>query len=666
MGGVAGHMDHLYDNPDLTFSEMKEIMTAASNGELTAEEKVDGQNLFLSYSIPEGKAKGARNKGNLKSGGLDGAGLAQKFAGRGGLTEAFTGGFETFEKAVEALSDEEKQRVFGPDANIWYNAEVMDPGSRNVILYDDKTLKIHNVGHFVFDRETGEKEPLPEGTLQTLDNALERMKSRLHQGDFNLAREAIIQLQRLEDDSALNRAITQIDRAISEEGLGENSTVQDYVFSRLMNGIDANLPTNLKEEIVRYLLKLPGNVGLKALKKGLKKEDLEDLKAIIAGKRTLLQQAIEPIELVVHDFTVDILKGMKSLFIANTEKEVSRLKQELAEAVKNITDRGQEDPQAMSVLQRHLNKIKDFSLITTPIEAIVFDYNGHTYKFAGNFAPINQILGLFRYSKGSPKLTKESISFDSEILTEEDGKRVALLPGGFKPPHAGHYALAKYLSNEPDIDEVIVIIGKNPRLSELEPKIVVTAEQSQNLWNLYTKDDPNIKIRIQQGKTPVSDVYDLIADPSEFSEGDTVILGKSDKDVGDKRYARAQSWAERHNPGVNVEEKVMKQFGGEGMGGTHMRNLIAGGDKEEFMSKMPEHLSDKLKTVGWDIVSRSSNESLNRWIDNTLEEISTMSGGAVEGGVSSFGPPNTYNPYKQRKNSVTRPKLKRAKRRRRR
>ena len=34
MGGVAGHMDHLYDNSDLTFSKMKEIMEAASNGEL--------------------------------------------------------------------------------------------------------------------------------------------------------------------------------------------------------------------------------------------------------------------------------------------------------------------------------------------------------------------------------------------------------------------------------------------------------------------------------------------------------------------------------------------------------------------------------------------------------------------------------------------------------
>ena len=51
MGGVAGHMDHLYDNPDLTFGKMKEILRAAANAELEAEEKVAGQNLFLSFSL---------------------------------------------------------------------------------------------------------------------------------------------------------------------------------------------------------------------------------------------------------------------------------------------------------------------------------------------------------------------------------------------------------------------------------------------------------------------------------------------------------------------------------------------------------------------------------------------------------------------------------------
>ena len=32
MGGVAGHMDHLYDNPKPNFQKNEEIMGAASNG----------------------------------------------------------------------------------------------------------------------------------------------------------------------------------------------------------------------------------------------------------------------------------------------------------------------------------------------------------------------------------------------------------------------------------------------------------------------------------------------------------------------------------------------------------------------------------------------------------------------------------------------------------
>ena len=102
MGGIAGHMSHLYDNPNLTFTKMKEIMAAVSNAALETEEKVDGQNLYLSYSVPEGRAKGARNKGNLRGNGLDAAALATKFAGRGNLEKAFVEGFAAFERAVEA------------------------------------------------------------------------------------------------------------------------------------------------------------------------------------------------------------------------------------------------------------------------------------------------------------------------------------------------------------------------------------------------------------------------------------------------------------------------------------------------------------------------------------------------------------------------------------
>ena len=145
-----------------------------------------------------------------------------------------------------------------------------------------------------------------------------------------------------------------------------------------------------------------------------------------------------------------------------------------------------------------------------------------------------------------------------------------------------------------------------------------------------------------------------------------MFLGKSDKDQGDTRFARAQSYAERHNPGVNVKEIVFPVIGGESMGGTALRDMIAAGEKERFISKLPKHLSDEELEEVWDSVT-PRNENLNSFIDKTIEEMSAMSAGSVQGAravSNGFGPTNKYNPYKRSKTS--RPKVRRAKRQRRR
>ena len=65
MGGVGGHLNHLYDDRSMTFDKMMEVIDAASRGKLTAEEKVDGQNLFISWSEKRQIPLAARNKGNF-------------------------------------------------------------------------------------------------------------------------------------------------------------------------------------------------------------------------------------------------------------------------------------------------------------------------------------------------------------------------------------------------------------------------------------------------------------------------------------------------------------------------------------------------------------------------------------------------------------------------
>ena len=60
-------------------------------------------------------------------------------------------------------------------------------------------------------------------------------------------------------------------------------------------------------------------------------------------------------------------------------------------------------------------------------------------------------------------------------------EKIALLPGGFKPPHAGHYNMAKWLASKTK-SKVLIRVGSKERAG-------ITREISLRLWDLYTQDD---------------------------------------------------------------------------------------------------------------------------------------------------------------------------------
>ena len=45
------------------------------------------------------------------------------------------------------------------------------------------------------------------------------------------------------------------------------------------------------------------------------------------------------------------------------------------------------------------------------------------------------------------------------ILNEVEEGITVMLPGGFKPPHEGHFQLAKGYINMPQVKEVVILIG---------------------------------------------------------------------------------------------------------------------------------------------------------------------------------------------------------------
>ena len=92
-----------------------------------------------------------------------------------------------------------------------------------------------------------------------------------------------------------------------------------------------------------------------------------------------------------------------------------------------------------------------------------------------------------------------------------------------------------------------------------------------------------------------------------------------------------------------------------------MRKAIAERDKETFLSYAPPSIDGEAL---WNSLIPQT-ERLNSLIDDSIDEISTMAGGSVSGYAGGFGPPNTYDPYKKR-SKTSRPKVRRAKRQRRR
>jgi hypothetical protein len=234
---------------------------------------------------------------------------------------------------------------------------------------------------------------------------------------------------------------------------------------------------------------------------------------------------------------------------------------------------------------------------------------------------------------------------------DPNGKKIALVPGAFKPPHAGHYLGAKSLAELEDVDEVRVLISSDDREG-------ITADQSKKMWELYIKNDPDKNAQkinlIVTKKSPVRHVYDLIGDKESFKPGDTVVFGQGEKESGSAAKAMA-SWAERNNPGVNVEY-IKTEMDSSGITGTQMRGLVVTKNEKEFKKHLPKFIrqSDELADQAWSMATGISELNV---IDDLIDEMAALGGLAVAG---YSGPLGIYTSSKKskrkKKKKTTKPK----------
>ena len=250
---------------------------------------------------------------------------------------------------------------------------------------------------------------------------------------------------------------------MQKAGFSGSMTIGEFLESKIMEYLDGKLgyfSDEVKQNAVDRILKKEGSLGIPQIAKGFPAAQRNIISTVIKYGPALKKKYIFPIEDAIHDFSVELLRGLESAYILDSDAEVTRLKNEVAEAIKAIqayTGPGAEE--AHEILYQQLKKLKHHGNINTAVEGFVFQIGDQVYKFTGNFAPANQLLGLFKYGKGTkiPPLKKQNLNevethFDypseeelgpvaNEPSNPEDKKFLVLIPGGFKPPHLGHYHL---------------------------------------------------------------------------------------------------------------------------------------------------------------------------------------------------------------------------------
>jgi len=744
MGGVAGGMAHLYNDPSLSFNDIKKILSAASRGEIEGTEKTDGYNIYLGYV--DGKPRAARNKGDMSKGGMDFALLAaREFKGGPEVRKVYLDAFRAYSMALDTLSEKELDAIFGENDEVFYNTEIQGPSASNVVNYDANVLSIHPTGHKEYDEETNQLKLVnTANNSAALDKVIDRFEERLQDEDFSVRRTAALKLNKLDSDYDLNIALNKMEKA----GFTGDMTIGEFLEANILEYLNqklAYLSDDIKQAVVDRIFRKDGALGIPQITKGMPKTEKEKISAFIKYGPALIKKYTYPLEDAIHDFSVELLRGLQSAYILDNEAQVEKLKKEVAEAIKTIRAySGPGSDEAHEILFQQLKKLKHHDNISTAVEGFVFQIGDQVYKFTGNFAPINQLLGLFRYGRGNipplkgqkldesksnpriprkkgqkakskkhsdlytdedPKGTIHGLKFatvkdaeksvnkikssgrshahkvqaavameqrakaagkksaaavyrsyinsvkkidevdtyfdypsaqeitpvTNEPSNPEDKKYLVIIPGGFKPPHLGHYNLVKSYLDHPSVERVAIVIGDSQR-TDTEGKISIGYDESVRTWKEYgISEGPNvtlIRARKRQNKkgedyeNPMADAYDLVQEinPNELKDGNMVIAMGASTKGGD--YERAVKFAQSHQPGsryyrdgvivteppvkVSAEDYTYPQgskYAGQPISATYMREAIAQGDLKEFSYHVPD-------------VARKSDNSLQNLMDD--------------------------------------------------
>lgn len=395
-GGAAGHMMHPFDDLDITFKQMKDMIYQTLSGKLSIKsavtEKIDGQNLMVTYK--DGKVGAARNKGTILNP-MDISQVRSKFAGRGEIEKAFTGAMQDLETALKALPPQTLEKVF-KNGRVFLNLEIVFPGTKNVIDYGPSASLIFH-GTVEFD-DNANQVGVDPGAGHKLHSLIDKVNASQQQS-FEITKPQAVALKKVNQYSSRKDELMRMLYKLQKDyNLQDSSTLGDYYdafWEEFLNKQYPNMDPQNKQQLIKRWARGTKASRISPQLYGQDAAELIDIdKTLVPEYNGKIRSQFEHLFLRLG---VLVLGSVADLLAVNPKQATATIRKEILATMQKAkaTDNVADFQKAVVNLQK-LKQLGGLSAIV-PSEGLVFPYNGKLYKLTGAFAPINQILGLFRF-----------------------------------------------------------------------------------------------------------------------------------------------------------------------------------------------------------------------------------------------------------------------------
>ena len=563
MGGLAGHMMHLYDDESMTFGELETLSDSLLLGDISKKsvtEKTDGQNLFVSFDGT--KFVAARNITQIREGGVSLKTLSTMWPDKPNVQAAFCEGFGAFMEVAKNISTGDLRRVFF-DGQYWINMEILYPENSNTLAYDRKAIQFHGIQKW----DPASKKLIPAKVSPYKKFKRDTVTGIRNENEWSVLGPIHVKLSNNSD--AIEESISRLEEIMTQVNMKAENTIGDYTKKRLEIilkefGVIASSDVDelttrtfqAKNPLKRHKDTYPGLTGYTAAK--------------------LRRMAIEPLEDFVGFVSYAVLRNLNSALMDECDQKAKTMDQTVRSIVSSVKNKLGENHEDSIWLESELEKIsRHTSFYAQNLEGLVIEAGDKLYKLTGFFAPINQILGAVKFGK----IKLEHSNPIPKNLLEGGGKKIAIFPGAFKPPHIGHFSMVRDALRHAD---VVYVVASN------KSRDGVSSEVTKHVWKKFYFPvlGGNVKL-IMAPSSPIKSTFDVLKD---LDGSITLYAGKEDaarfKDVG--KYARPGSTIKVKNLSRSITPASATKF----------RSAIRTGDKS-VLGFIPREVKKKKELVDY-------------------------------------------------------------------